>query len=62
MAGGSYPLGGDRRSLGVRSILRSCAAGRIQDAIGELDMAIRDRRDVLFDHHRGGSVPSGRPG
>jgi signal transduction histidine kinase len=38
------------------------AAGRIQEAIGELDLAIRDFRDVLFDHHRPGSPSSGRPG
>ena len=38
------------------------AAGRIREAIGELDLAIRDFRDVLFDHHRPGSLPDGRPG
>jgi hypothetical protein len=38
------------------------AAGRIQDAIGKLDLAIRDFRDVLFDHHRAGSPAGGRPG
>jgi len=37
-------------------------AGRIQDAIGELDLAIRDFRDVVFDHHRAGSPSDGRPG
>jgi hypothetical protein len=27
-------------------------AAKVQDAIGELDLAIRDFRNVLFDHHR----------
>ena len=26
-------------------------AAQIQEAIGELDLAIRDFRNVLFDHH-----------
>jgi hypothetical protein len=40
------------------------AAGKVQDAIGELDLAITDFRDVLFDHHQPGSPPAGgaRPG
>jgi len=38
------------------------AAGRIQEAIGELDLAIRDFRDVVFDHHRPGPHPDGPPG
>lgn len=38
------------------------AAGKIQQAIGELDLAIADFRDVLFDHHQPGSPPSGQPG
>jgi hypothetical protein len=38
------------------------AAGRIQEAIGELDLAIRDFRDVLFDHHRTSPHPDGPPG
>jgi hypothetical protein len=29
------------------------AAAKVQDAIGELDLAIRDFRNVLFDHFRG---------
>ena len=31
---------------------RRGAAGKIQDALGELDLAIRDVRNVLFDHHQ----------
>ena len=27
-------------------------AAKVQDAIGELDLAIRDFRNVLFDHHQ----------
>ena len=27
-------------------------AAKVRDAIGELDLAIRDFRNVLFDHHR----------
>jgi hypothetical protein len=33
------------------------ATGKVQQAIGELDLAIADFRDVLFDHHRPGSPP-----
>ena len=38
------------------------AAGKVQQAIGELDLAIADFRDVLFDHHQPGSPPGGQPG
>jgi hypothetical protein len=38
------------------------AAGKVQEAIGELDLAIADFRDVLFDHHQPGPPPGGRPG
>ena len=38
------------------------AAGKVQEAIDELDVAIADFRTVLFDHHRPGSPPSGRLG
>lgn len=29
-----------------------CAVGRIQEAVGELDLAVRDLRDIVFAHHR----------
>jgi signal transduction histidine kinase len=35
------------------------AAGKVQEAIGELDLAIRDVRNVVFDHRQPDS-PSGR--
>ena len=35
------------------------AAGKVQETIDELDLAIADFRTVLFDHHQPGS-PSGR--
>ena len=38
------------------------AAAKVQQAVGELDLAIADFRDVLFDHHQPGSPPSGQPG
>ena len=37
-------------------------AGEVQEAIGELDLAIRDFRNVLFDHHQPDSPSSGQPG
>ena len=30
---------------------------KVQDALGELDLAIRDFRNVLFDHHQPDSLP-----
>jgi hypothetical protein len=33
------------------------AAAKVLEAIGELDLAIADFRDVLFDHHRPGPPP-----
>ena len=36
------------------------AAAKIQDALGELDLAIRDVRNVLFDHHQLDPRPAGR--
>ena len=38
------------------------AAGKVQEATGELDLAIADFRDVLFDHHQPGPPPGGRLG
>jgi hypothetical protein len=37
------------------------ATGTVQQAIGELDLAIADFRDVLFDHHQPDSPPGGQP-
>ena len=41
-------------------------AGKVHEAIGELDLAIRDIRNVVFDHHQpdppsGGRVSHGPP-
>lgn len=38
------------------------AAGKVQEAIGELDMAIRDVRNVVFDHRQPDSPSGGQPG
>ena len=38
------------------------AAGKVEDAIGELDLALAGVRTVLFDHHQPDSPPGGRPG
>jgi hypothetical protein len=38
------------------------AAGKVHEAIGELDLAITDFRTVLFDHDQPGSLPGGQPG
>lgn len=38
------------------------AAGKVQEATGELDLAIADFRDVLFGHHQPGSPPGRQPG
>ena len=37
-------------------------AGKVHEAIGELDLAIRDVRNVVFDHRQPDSPPSGAPG
>jgi hypothetical protein len=34
----------------------------VHKAIGELDLAIRDFRNALFDQHRPDSLPAGQPG
>jgi Histidine kinase len=39
---------------------RRGAAAKIQDARGELDLAIRDIRNVLFDHYQLDPRPPGR--
>jgi hypothetical protein len=36
-------------------------AAKIQEAVGELDLAIRDFRNVLFDHYEPDPLPGGRP-
>jgi signal transduction histidine kinase len=38
------------------------ATGRIRHAISELDVAIRDIRDMVFDSRRAGSPAAGKPG
>ena len=37
-------------------------AGKIREAIGELDLAIRDVRNVVFDHRHPDPLPGGQPG
>ena len=37
-------------------------AGKVQEAIGELDLAIRDIRNVVFDHHQPDPLYGGQPG
>ena len=37
-------------------------AGKVHEAIGELDLAIRDVRNVVFDHHQLDPLPGGQPG
>ena len=38
------------------------AAGKVQEAISELDLAVRDLRDMVFDHHRPDLPTAGRRG
>ena len=38
------------------------AAGKVREALGELDLAIRDVRNVVFDHQRPDSPSGGPPG
>ncbi len=38
------------------------AADRIRDALGELDLAIRDTRNVVFDHRQRDRPAGGPPG
>lgn len=37
-------------------------AGKVREAIGELDLAIRDIRNVVFDHRQPDPLPGGQPG
>jgi two-component system, NarL family, sensor histidine kinase DevS len=37
------------------------AAGKVRQAISELDLAVRDLRDVVFDHHWPDLPAAGRP-
>ncbi len=37
-------------------------AGKVQEAISELDLAIRDVRNVVFDHHQPDPLSGGQPG
>jgi signal transduction histidine kinase len=37
-------------------------AGKVQEAIGELDLAIRDVRNVVFDHQQPDPLSGGQPG
>ena len=38
------------------------AAGTVEEAISELDLAVRDLRDMVFDHHRPDLPAAGRWG
>ncbi len=37
-------------------------AGKVREAIGELDLAVRDVRNVVFDHQRPDPLPGRQPG
>ncbi len=37
-------------------------AGKVHEAIGELDLAIRDIRNVVFDHQHPDPLSGGQPG
>ena len=36
--------------------------GKVQEAVGELDLAIRDVRNVVFDHQQPDPLSGGQPG
>ena len=38
------------------------AAGKVREALGELDLAIRDIRDFVFDRHQPDPLSGGPPG
>jgi len=40
----------------------SAAAGKVRDALGELELAIRDVRNVVFDHRQPDGPSVGGPG
>ena len=37
-------------------------AGKVREAIDQLDLAIRDVRNIVFDHHQPDPLPGGQPG
>ena len=37
-------------------------AGKVQEAVSELDLAIRDIRNILFDHYQPDPPSGGQPG
>jgi len=37
-------------------------AGKVHEAVGELDLAIRDVRNVVFDHQQPDPLPGAQPG
>ncbi len=37
-------------------------AGKVREAIGELDLAVRDVRNVVFDHQQPDPLPGRQPG
>ncbi len=37
-------------------------AGKVREAIGELELAIRDVRNVVFDHQQPDPLSGGQPG
>jgi len=36
-------------------------AAKVQEAVGDLDLAIRDFRNVLFEHHQADPPSAGQP-
>jgi len=37
-------------------------AGKVHEAVGGLDLAVRDVRNVVFDHHQPDPLSGGQPG
>jgi hypothetical protein len=50
------------RLAGWMGPLAHSLASKVQEAIGELDLAIRDVRNILFDHRQPDSPSGGQPG